>query len=186
MKIRMKSKFSLAGILVVLIIAAGVIAFIGLKGGQSGAGEGQALAVSGIENSSLVSFMVSKNLQQDKTQSIEIFDTGKEQVIKRVESSPAIQKEVSGYLKGISGLYTRFNPIPRKGIMIKIPVVPPVEVKNKWVNQLVNEVIVLFPAQGEPYLMIFQQENKPLFFTFKGNTANLLKELNFQLKQGGD
>lgn len=110
---------------------------------------------------------------------IEVFDISKEAVVKRVDTNSAIQKKVESYLKGITNIYIKFKPIPSKGYMIKIPLEPPVMVKNQWLNSPVNEVILVFPEQGKPYLAVFDEKNKITFFYFEGNTDALLKELNF-------
>lgn len=111
---------------------------------------------------------------------IEIFNINKERVVKKVESNPAIQKEVEGYLKGITGIYTKFNPIPNKGYMIKIPLETPIMVQNQWLNTFVDEVILIFPEENGQYLMVFDNKDRSLFFTFEGNIDLLLKNLKFK------
>lgn len=113
---------------------------------------------------------------------IEIFDINKECVVKKVHSNPAIQKEVELYLKGITDIYTKFNPIPNKGYMIKIPLEVPIAVQNKWISTFVDEVIIIVPEGQGRYLMVFDNKDRALFFTFEGNVDVLLKSLHFRLK----
>ncbi len=64
--------------------------------------------------------------------------------------------------------------------MIKIPLEPNVTVKNQWFKDLVDEVAIIFPGQVHPYLMVFNNENQPFFFTFQGNTSKFMGLLNFK------
>lgn len=111
---------------------------------------------------------------------IEIFDINKGKVIRNVQSNSDAQQEVKNFLEGITGVYVKYNPIPNKGFMIRIPIEPSIMVKNQWLNDLVDEVIIIFTGQENPYLMVFDDENRPYFLTFEGNTDKLLSILNFK------
>lgn len=111
---------------------------------------------------------------------IEVFDINKGKVIKHVQYNPDSHQEVKKFLDEITGVYVKYNPIPNKGFMIKVPLEPSIVVKNQWFNDIVDEVIILFSGQEDPYLMIFNDENRPFFFTFKGDTANFLRSINFK------
>lgn len=115
-------------------------------------------------------------------ENIEIFDINQSKVVKTAESSPAIQKEVKSYLEGITGIYGRINPIPDKGYMIKIPLEPSLRIENQWLNSVVEEVIILVPEGQKPYLLVFDNENKALFFTFEVKIDKLVKSLHYKHK----
>jgi hypothetical protein len=110
---------------------------------------------------------------------IEIFDISKEEVVKEVPSNTALQNEVRKYLTQITDLYVKFNPIPSKGYLIKIPLVSPVKVKNQWLDDFVTQVIVVIPTEEKPYLMVFYGESKYLFLTFEGKLDTLFRFLEF-------
>ncbi|MFS1512403.1 hypothetical protein VQL36_08215 [Chengkuizengella sp. SCS-71B] len=113
------------------------------------------------------------------TKQIEIFDISKEEVIKNVQLNSDLQQDAEKFLKGITGLYVRIDPIPSEGYLVKIPLDPSVLVKNQWINELVDEVIIIISRREAPYLMVFDKENRPLFFTFEGDTDAFLTKLNF-------
>ncbi|THE09235.1 hypothetical protein E1I69_23245 [Bacillus timonensis] len=113
-----------------------------------------------------------------QTQDIQIFDIDQDMVIKHVPIRTDIQQEVEFLLKGINGVYVKYNPIPKKGLMIRIPLEPTIMVRNKWFHDLADEVTLIFTDQESPYLMMFDDENKPYFLTFKGDTIKLLTLLN--------
>ncbi|MBO9130751.1 hypothetical protein [Bacillus sp. 165] len=113
---------------------------------------------------------------------VEIFDIKQKRVIQFVESSPDIQKEAERFLKGITDIYKKFDPIPAEGYMIRIPLEPSVMVQNQWMDALVNEVVVIFPKEGTPFLLVFDDENTTYFFIFNEDTDALLRYLKFNPK----
>ncbi|WP_010281266.1 hypothetical protein [Bacillus timonensis] len=125
--------------------------------------------------------LISTNGIAQTNQQIQIFDINQAKVVKHVAINPNIHQEVETFLKNINGVYVKYNPIPAKGIMIRIPVEPTIMIRNKWFDDLVDEVTIIFPEQEKPYLMLFDDENKPYFLTFKGNTAKILELMNFTL-----
>ncbi|MBU5482704.1 hypothetical protein KQI86_00110 [Clostridium sp. MSJ-11] len=128
----------------------------------------------------LITFiLISSNVSAKTNIDIEIFDISKEKVIMKVPSNPTIQKEVQNYIEGIESIYSKFNPIPDKGYMIKIPVENPIMIQNQFLNTFVDVVIIIFPQEEEPYLMVFDDKDRMIFFRFQGNTDALIKNLNF-------
>ncbi|MEW9094059.1 MAG: hypothetical protein AB2417_03155 [Clostridiaceae bacterium] len=128
----------------------------------------------------LITFILISSSVSAKTNiDIEIFDISREKVIMKVPSNPTIQKEVETYLEGIKSIYSKFNPIPDKGYMVKIPLEDPVMVQNQLLNTFIDVVIIIFPQEEEPYLMVFDDKDRMIFFTFQGNTDVLIKNLNF-------
>jgi hypothetical protein len=65
--------------------------------------------------------------------------------------------------------------------MVEIASGPSIQLENKWVNALIDEVIIIIPEDEKPYLLIFDDENRPYFFTFKTKVDTLLNTLDFPL-----
>ncbi|KAJ49721.1 hypothetical protein BD780_001566 [Clostridium tetanomorphum] len=122
------------------------------------------------------------NVYGKQYKSIEIFDINKNNVIKNIESSSEIEKQVKNYLQNIKGIYGKFNPIPDKGYMIKIPLDTPIAIQNTWISSFIDEVIMIFPENEPPYLMVLDNEERSIFLSFNGDTNTLLKYLNFNAK----
>lgn len=139
-----------------------------------------------FDKTNLISFMVPINDSVHGYKSIEIFDINKGEVIQKVESNPSVRKEVEGYLKGITGMYIKVKAFPDKGYIIRVPLEPSVNVQSQWLNDYginsVDEVFILFPEQGKPYLLVLDEKKRPLFYNFEGNTDVLLEKLNFKLE----
>lgn len=123
--------------------------------------------------------LLSTSVIAQTNQQIQLFDIEQDKVIKYVQLNADVQQEVENILKGITGVYAKYNPIPTKGIMVRIPLEPNIMVRNKWFDDLVDEVTIILPSQEDPYLMLFDDENKPFFLTFDGNTEKLLDLLDF-------
>ncbi|WP_099364255.1 hypothetical protein [Fredinandcohnia onubensis] len=123
--------------------------------------------------------LLSTNAIAQTNQQIQIFDIDQDKVIKNVQLNTDVQHEVEKFLKGITGVYAKYNPIPTKGFMVRIPLEPNIMVRNKWFDDLVDEVTIILPSQEDPYLMLFDDENKPFFLTIVGNTEKLLEVLDF-------
>ncbi|MFC3882284.1 hypothetical protein ACFOU2_01565 [Bacillus songklensis] len=127
-----------------------------------------------------IMLLFTPHVMAQNNKNVEVLNIEHNRVIKTVASNPAIQKEGEKYLNRITDIYRKFRVIPNEGYMIKIPLEPSVAIQNQWMNDLVNEVIIIVGEQEEPYLMVFDDENNPRFFTFKGDIDVLLKALNFR------
>ena len=114
------------------------------------------------------------------TTNIELLDIQKNKII-TIPTNPKIQLETKKVIEEIDTIVKKFNPIPDKGYMVKIPLTPSIQLENKWVNTLISEVIIIIPEGETSYLLIFDNENKPYFFTFKTEIDMLLKALDFSL-----
>jgi len=132
---------------------------------------------------SLITFLASEHEADTSGRAVEIFDIKKGEVIKKISSNPTIEKTAVSYLKDISGLYAAVKAFPDNGYIIRIPVVPPIQVQNPWLNDYniysVDQVFILLPEQGDPYLLVLDNKLRPYFYYFNGNVEALLKDLDF-------
>lgn len=112
---------------------------------------------------------------------IEIFDITEGKVIAEYAPNSNIRNEAISFLDKVSGLYVKAKPIPEKGQIIRIPFDPAVKVKNKWITDsgitIANELYVLFPDPGKPFLLILDERERPWFFNFDADTSKLLQSL---------
>ena len=129
----------------------------------------------------LIILLSSINAYAVDNTNIEIFDISQGKVVKVAPSNPKIQAKAIKYLNGITGVYGKFDPIPDKGYAIGIHLEPPAKIQGKWLNALLDEVIIMFPQQEPPFLVVIDEENKLVCFRFQGDTNKLLKDLNFKI-----
>ncbi|MBC5635215.1 hypothetical protein H8S33_00110 [Ornithinibacillus sp. BX22] len=133
---------------------------------------------------SLIPMFFSFNLCIVNAQSItnvELFDIEKNEIIKTTKPNRKIQLEVEKIIKEIDDIVRKLKPIPDKGYMIRIPLKPSIQLENQWVYALIDEVIIIIPEDEEPYLLLFDDENKTHFFTFEAKIDTLLNTLSFSL-----
>ena len=135
----------------------------------------------------LIAFVASVQELDTTNKPVEIFDISKGEVIKKVHSTRLIRKETISYLNGISGMYNKVKSFPEKGYIVRIPITPPSQVKNHWLNEYsinsVDEVFIILSEQGNTYLLVLDSKLRPYFFNFIGNIDVLLKNLDFSLYQ---
>ncbi|KAB2336038.1 hypothetical protein F7731_11000 [Cytobacillus depressus] len=134
----------------------------------------------------IVAFLVYSPSIQAQNQKVEVFNIEMGKVVKDTPSTSAIQKEAKIYLKSINGIYKKLNPLPPKGIIVRIPLIPPLKVQNQWIHTLADEMNIIFPAGGNPYVMIYDDENNTYFFTIESHlkTNRMSKYLGITLKKG--
>lgn len=92
----------------------------------------------------------------------EVFDIQKGEVVKTINHSASLQKEVENWLSSIAGPVGSMRIEPINGIGIKIELAPPLKVENQWLNGTVTEVVLLL-SQTETYyptLLIFTKEHQ--------------------------
>lgn len=112
--------------------------------------------------------------QVDEDHTVEIFDISEERVISQLTADALLQRQVADTLRQIDGLFPKVQPIPEDGLLIKISLEPSIYVENEWLVELVDEVILFYSASDEPYLLVFDQENRSYFFTIKTDGIDLL------------
>lgn len=113
---------------------------------------------------------------------VEIFHIEKGKVVKEVPMNKTLQEDMESILIGVTDVFRGFEPIPKKGYMVRIPLEPAVHVKNEWFEDLVSEAILIFPEYENPHIMVFTNENNPSFFSFNASVDGILKELNLKFK----
>lgn len=97
--------------------------------------------------------------------SIQIYDIDQEMVIKTITITPFIRKDSEKILQGVNDIYKKFNPLPDKGLLVNIPLDPAIQVKNQWINTLVDEMIIFYPEEEEPFILVYDDENNTYFFS---------------------
>jgi hypothetical protein len=122
------------------------------------------------------------NISAKDYANVEVYDFKKEKVVKVVESNSEIEKEAVNYLNSITGLYPKFSPIPKEGHAVKIPLIPLVKIENKWLKADVDQVIVVFPKDDQPFLLVFDSEDRLMSYLFNGDANKLLKLVNYDIK----
>lgn len=118
--------------------------------------------------------------------SIEIFSIADAEVIFFAEKNESIQKEMEALLASVHDVVKKVQPIPSKGIILKIPLEPSVMIVNEWMEDLVDETFIFFPEEkDEPFLLIFDQENRSHFFQIKRDAIYLFLQVIKNIQEEG-
>lgn len=132
------------------------------------------------DNPAMTAFLALPAIKVRGGAEVEIFDIKKGRVVETLPSDAAIQKKAREYLEGITEIYGKARPIPPRGYMIKIPLERTFVLNNRWMNNGVDEVVVIVPEkEAILYLMVFDDKNRPFFFIFEGNREELMKTFDF-------
>lgn len=104
---------------------------------------------------------------------VEVFDLTQSKVVKITPTNKVLQKEAEKSIRSITLLSKKVSPLPRKGALVRIPLDPAVSIRNEWMDDLVDEVIIIFGEHEKPLLMVFTDENRTLFFEFNYNPKEI-------------
>lgn len=117
-----------------------------------------------------------------ETSLIKVIDIEINDVVAERESSSKIEKEVEKVITSIKGIAVEVNPIPKTGYIIRIPLTKPLNIKNQWYDHIVNEVIVLYSTTHHfpNKVVLFTDENEPMFFDINDDLHNLLDMLDIK------
>ncbi|MGM7720107.1 hypothetical protein [uncultured Metabacillus sp.] len=113
---------------------------------------------------------------------IKVLDIETSNIIKEIESSEEIDAEIQKAIRSIKRVTVQANPIPKKGYLIKIPLTKSIKVKNKWFEDIVSEVLLLYipETKNEGKIILYNDENNPMFFDIEYVFSPLLKKLNLE------
>ncbi|KKI93897.1 hypothetical protein WQ54_02295 [Bacillus sp. SA1-12] len=113
---------------------------------------------------------------------VKVLDIETSNIIKEINSSEAIDEDVQKAIKSIKRVTVQANPIPKKGYLIKIPLTKSIKIKNKWFEDIVSEVLLLYiPAtKNEGKIILYNDENTPMFFDIEYDFSPLLKKLSVE------
>lgn len=121
-------------------------------------------------------------IQADNHQSIEIFDSNQEKVVKTIPVNDKINNMVVDWINEINGVYQSINPMPNNGYAIRFPIKPSIYIQNRWLDTNIEEVYLTIPENDDPCLIIFEKDDKINFFQFPGNLTELSDLLDFELE----
>jgi hypothetical protein len=128
-----------------------------------------------------VSFLNS-NVAMAENQQIKVMDIETNEMIKETKLSSKMDKYAISAIKSIQKVTVQANPIPNKGYLIRIPLTKSYKVKNKWFDSLISEIILIYDKSSENQgrLILYDDENTPMFFDIEFNFTDLLKTLDIK------
>jgi len=130
-----------------------------------------------FDDTHFIAYITDRN-ENNNSKNIEVFDITKGGVIARKPSTMEMQNEVINYVKSIKSLCTKIMPFPEKGYVIRVPIDPPVKVKQKQLNdagiKTLDCVFIILNDKEDPILLVLDKQERPYFYTFDASIQPLL------------
>ena len=115
-----------------------------------------------------------------QTKEVKVIDVETGDVIKTVPSTAFFTNELTAAIKSMKGITVKVNPLPKKGYLILVQPQTSLKVKNKWFEGIVSEAMIIYSKEEPTRLILFTDENKPLFFEVTYDPKNLVQALGIQ------
>jgi hypothetical protein len=128
----------------------------------------------------LMAFLSLTHIAAKGSPCAEIYDPAQKKVIKSVQVDSELYDLAADLVRSIDNFYGRISPAAVEGYKIRVPLDPPVKVNKKSLKASVSEVYIIVPQNKTPFLIIFEDKNKPSYFKFHGNIDSLWKALDFE------
>ncbi|HHY64545.1 MAG TPA: hypothetical protein GX501_05810 [Clostridiaceae bacterium] len=140
-----------------------------------------------FDDTHFIAYITDRN-ENNNSKNIEVFDITKGGVIARKPSTMEMQNEVINYVKSIKSLCTKIMPFPEKGYVIRVPIDPPVKVKQKQLNdagiKTLDCVFIILNDKEDPILLVLDKQERPYFYTFDASIQPLLDYMKLSPESG--
>jgi hypothetical protein len=113
---------------------------------------------------------------------VKVLDIESSTVIKEIQNSSDVDRDAEKAIKSIKRVTVEANPVPKQGYLIKIPLTKSLKVKNKWFEDIVSEVLLIYnpSSKKQGKIILYNDENTPIFFDIEYDFSDLLKKLNVE------
>ncbi|MGG1662815.1 hypothetical protein [Brevibacillus sp. NRS-1366] len=103
-------------------------------------------------------------------ESIELFDSDKQQVVATFANTESFQTEAKRLLQSVSGRVLELNPSLEHAMIIKIPLAPTQRLKHasSGIDTEIAEMFVIMPKKGNrpPWLILHTKEYETIVMEF--------------------
>lgn len=115
-------------------------------------------------------------------QMIKVLDIETSTIIKEIQNSEEVDKDVEKAIRSIKRVTVQANPVSKQGYLLNIPLTKSLKVKNKWFEDIVSEVLLLYnPAsKNQGKIILYNDENTPIFFDIEYDYSSLFEKLNLE------
>lgn len=109
---------------------------------------------------------------------VQVFDVQQEQVVATLPNTPAFREQAASWLKAVQRLSNRARVEAETGIVVHIPLQPPLPVQHNWLSMNAAELYLFIdPEKKEsPHLLVFSSEGKPYVFDCPSDPESFLEQ----------
>jgi len=106
--------------------------------------------------------------------SVQVFDVNQGHVVKTINNSKKIQRQVKRILKEVYEFAPELQPDMKAKYIIRIPVKQGTSVTINQTSLSINELFIFYYVDKEPLLLVFDENKKPFLFHTKHSIEPLL------------
>lgn len=127
-------------------------------------------------------FLLNNQLIKAEEPTIKVLELKTNNIIAEAQASSDFDKYGKKAIKSINNVTVEANPLPKEGFLIKMSFTKPLLIKNKWFNDLVNEVILIYQPKypKNSKVVLYTDENTPMFFDISYDLKGLSEELKIE------
>jgi hypothetical protein len=116
--------------------------------------------------------------EPDSLAPVQVFDVRQERIVAVIPNSPDIRKHAEQWLQAAPRLSAKSRLDLEQGLVIHIPLSPPVKVNHDGLAfQAVRVYLLIGPQQQEnPQLLVFSSEGKPFVFDLPERPESFLQQ----------
>lgn len=130
-----------------------------------------------------IGFITLNHARAAEQPDVKVLDIESNSVLLEKESSVLFDHEVQNAINSIKNITIQASPLPKKGYLIKVPLSNSIKVKNKWFDDFISEALLVFNLEDKTQhrLILYNDENTPVFFDIFFDFTTLSKELNLEM-----
>ncbi|WP_028548876.1 hypothetical protein [Paenibacillus sp. UNC451MF] len=109
---------------------------------------------------------------------VQVFDVQQEQVVATLPNTPDFREQAASWLKAVHSLSLRARVEAESGIVVHIPLQPPLPVQHNWLTMNAAELYLFIDSKEKesPHLLVFSSEGKPYVFDCPSDPESFLQQ----------
>ncbi len=113
---------------------------------------------------------------------VQVFNVAKEQVVLTMHNSEELQQQARSWLSCVTGMVPQVSVEPKRGLVIRIPLDPPVAASLPLVREKIQDVFLFIesPEAVDPKLLVFTVDNKPALLQLKVDLQPFIQKIQTQ------
>lgn len=123
-----------------------------------------------------------RNAQPHPRGEVQVFSIPQGKVVLTFPNSPELQAEAGRWIAAVQGLAPQVSAEPRKGLVVRIPLDPPMQVKLPLIDGQIQDAFLFIdnPEVKNPLLLVFTMDNKPVLLQLSYDPASFIQQYGLQ------
>ncbi|MBH5317901.1 hypothetical protein I6N90_08805 [Paenibacillus sp. GSMTC-2017] len=108
---------------------------------------------------------------------VQVFDISAGKVVKTIPNDKKFQKMATKWTKSVSGLSPQATTDHGCTYVYRIPLSKPAKINTGEISVTTNNLFLFYCKDKSPFLLVFDELNKPFLFLFKENIDPFIKKV---------